>query len=104
MCSLRYFHVGEPKALHFFVHLERCLLAIGKEKALGRKVYPGEYGMLTQEIHEMREQLHGAEVASFSAGNAVRDGVLDARSGNGDLQVDRRLEERRMKRQHPGTI
>src|SRR6267142_1618469 len=86
------------------MHLERGLLAVNKEKTLGRKVHPGDHGMLTQEIHEMRKQLHRAEVASFSAGNAVRDGVLDARGGNRNLQINGRLEKRRMKWQHAGTI
>ena len=60
--------------------------------------------MLAQQINKMRKERHRAKVTSFSGSNAVRDGVFDARGKNGNLQVNGRLEKRRMKRQHAGTI
>src|SRR4051794_19790844 len=91
--SLRHFRFGESKAFHFFMHFERRLLAVSEEKAVGRKSYPGDHRMLAQHIQKMREELHVAVVASFSGGNAVRNCIFDARGGNGELQVNRRLEE-----------
>ncbi len=59
------------------MHLERSLLAVSKEKAVGRKVYLRHYGMLAQQIQEVRKQLHGSKIASFSGSYAVRDEVFD---------------------------
>ena len=67
------------------------LLAVGKEKATGIKVYLRDYGMLTQQIDEVRKKLHVAPVACFLASNAIGYGVLDARSRDWRLQVNRRL-------------
>lgn len=69
------------------MHFERGLFAICKEKAIRRKIHFSGYRMLAQQIYEMWKELHRAKVASFSAGKAIRDGVFDARGGNGDLQA-----------------
>ncbi len=75
------------------MHLEGRLLTVREEKTVGRKSHPGDHGMLAQQIHKMKKELHVAKVARFSGGNTIRNGVFDASGGNGDLQINRRLEE-----------
>ena len=94
MQSLRHFHFGESKTLNFFMHFKRRLLAVREEKAVGRKSYSRDYGMLTQHIQKMRKELHIAVVTSFGGGNAIRNCVFNASGGNGDLQINSRLKKR----------